>query len=163
MLPEVREKLLFTGAFLLVLGLGFFAGRLSGRVEHAETSEPIRQVSDISTAVPTINFTAADKGLLYGSSNGKELRIFVQDQIVEHKPDGSFFIDTGSIKQVALTGNNNSGGANEKYLFVASKNSSLYHPVGSSTANRIKAENKVYFLSREEAESKGFSPGSDVK
>ncbi|MFC1632722.1 hypothetical protein ACFL1U_01100 [Patescibacteria group bacterium] len=45
--------------------------------------------------------------------------------------------------------------------FVASKNSKLYHPVENcSFADRIKEENRVYFDSREEAESTGREPSS---
>lgn len=43
-------------------------------------------------------------------------------------------------------------------LFVASKNSDLYHYTECSTWQRIKPENQVWFSSREEAASAGYLP-----
>lgn len=46
----------------------------------------------------------------------------------------------------------------EGQQFVASKNSTLYHHVSCSTVSRIKAENRVWFASADEARSAGLSP-----
>ena len=48
-------------------------------------------------------------------------------------------------------------------LFVASKNSSVYHFPWCSGAQRIKEENKIYFSSREEAEKAGFRPAANCE
>ncbi len=47
--------------------------------------------------------------------------------------------------------------------FVASKNSTKYHPIDSGTAKRIKDENKVFFQTKAEAENAGFEAGASVK
>ncbi|NQU99696.1 MAG: hypothetical protein HQ538_03075 [Parcubacteria group bacterium] len=47
--------------------------------------------------------------------------------------------------------------------YVGSKNSDKYHPLDSGSAKRIKEENKVYFKSKEDAESKGYTAGASVK
>ncbi len=162
MTEERKEKLLLTGVVLLVLVIGFLAGRLSVKLDALSRDEPVQEVGQISETVPTIHFTSFQQGLLYGSHNEQEVRILVGGKMVENKPDGSFFIDTGSIKEVPLASNEN-GNNSVMYLFVASKNGKVFHPIGSSAANSIKAENKLYFESREEAEKAGLSAGSDVK
>lgn len=47
--------------------------------------------------------------------------------------------------------------------FVGSKNSNLYHHPDCPTAKRIKAENQVWFGSREEATAAGYSPSQCTK
>lgn len=45
-----------------------------------------------------------------------------------------------------------------KRMFVASKNSKIFHKADCSYAQKIKEENKVWFESPEEATNKGFGP-----
>ncbi len=45
--------------------------------------------------------------------------------------------------------------------YVASKNGSYYHFPWCSGAQKIKDENKVWFQTKEEAESRGFKPASN--
>jgi len=66
MQEDIKERLLWTGAFILVLALGFFAGRISVKIDQVSTVDPIKEVGEIATFVPTINFTSFDKGILYG-------------------------------------------------------------------------------------------------
>ena len=42
--------------------------------------------------------------------------------------------------------------------FTASKNGTKYYPIGCSSVNRIKIENRVYFSSVESAEKAGYEP-----
>jgi hypothetical protein len=49
-----------------------------------------------------------------------------------------------------------SGGA-----YVASKNGTKYYLLSCSGANRIKAENKVYFATKAEAEKSGLTPATN--
>ncbi len=46
------------------------------------------------------------------------------------------------------------------FKFVASKNGTKYYPIGCKSASRIKDENKVYFLTVEEAEGANLTPSS---
>ncbi|MEK7585260.1 MAG: hypothetical protein AAB455_02005 [Patescibacteria group bacterium] len=45
--------------------------------------------------------------------------------------------------------------------FVGSKNGTKYHYPWCSGAQRIKEENKVWFASKEEAATKGYTPASN--
>ena len=47
--------------------------------------------------------------------------------------------------------------------YVASMNSNKYHAPWCSGAQRIKEENKIWFNSKEEAESAGYTPASNCK
>lgn len=45
--------------------------------------------------------------------------------------------------------------------YMASKNGTKYYLPTCSSANRIKAENRVWFASREEAEAAGYAPAAN--
>lgn len=45
--------------------------------------------------------------------------------------------------------------------YVASKNGSKYYLVSCSSANRIKRGNKVYFVSKQDAEAAGYGPAAN--
>jgi methylphosphotriester-DNA--protein-cysteine methyltransferase len=47
--------------------------------------------------------------------------------------------------------------------YVASKTGKAYHLPWCSGARRIKDENKIWFTSKEEAESAGYAPASNCK
>ena len=52
---------------------------------------------------------------------------------------------------------------NKTGMFVASKNSKIYHLPDCNYAKQIKDENKIWFGSAKEAREKGYSPHSCVK
>ena len=47
---------------------------------------------------------------------------------------------------------------NKTGIFVASKNSKIYHKPDCKYVKRIKEENKIWFKSAKEAEDKGYTP-----
>ncbi len=49
---------------------------------------------------------------------------------------------------------------NKTEMFVASKNSKIYHLPDCKYVKRIKEENKIWFKSAKEAKEKGYSPHS---
>jgi len=51
---------------------------------------------------------------------------------------------------------------NKTGMFVASKNSNIYHSPDCQYAKRINNENKIFFNSAEEAKERGYSPHSCV-
>lgn len=68
-------------------------------------------------------------------------------------------IETNILK--AKAGDTDTGDA-FKQNFVGSKNSDKYHLPDCQWAKRIKKENQIWFSSRQEAENKGYSPGSCI-
>lgn len=53
--------------------------------------------------------------------------------------------------------------SSNKGMYVGSVNSDLYHDPSCPSASRIKEANQVWFASREEAESAGYSPSACTK
>lgn len=47
--------------------------------------------------------------------------------------------------------------------FVASRNGTKYYPTGCAGANRISAENKIWFASSESAAAAGYTPAANCK
>ena len=52
---------------------------------------------------------------------------------------------------------------NKTGMFVASKNSKIYHSPDCQYAKRINEKNKIFFKSAQEARERGYSPHSCVK
>ncbi len=46
------------------------------------------------------------------------------------------------------------------FSYTASKNGTRYYPIGCKSASRIKDENKVYFMTEEEAQDTGLTRAS---
>jgi len=44
----------------------------------------------------------------------------------------------------------------QEFSYVASSRGKYYYPINCSLANTLKEENKIYFKSKEEAESRGY-------
>jgi len=61
---------------------------------------------------------------------------------------------------VAAAGAPSSAKATEG-AYVASKNGTKYYLVSCSSANRIKAENRVYFVSSTQAQAAGYTPAAN--
>ncbi|MFA5925358.1 MAG: hypothetical protein WC831_00325 [Parcubacteria group bacterium] len=63
---------------------------------------------------------------------------------------------TASVSKTASEVKNKLTSENKKCAFVASKNSNKYHLSTCQFAQKIKAENRICFSSKEEAESRGY-------
>lgn len=67
----------------------------------------------------------------------------------------------GDSTQVSSTNSSNSSQVRKEGKFVASKNSNKYHLPTCIGARRIAEHNKIWFNSKEEAESLGYQPASN--
>lgn len=56
--------------------------------------------------------------------------------------------------------NSKSASEEKRGMFVASKNSKIFHKPDCPYAQKIKEENKIWFSSEKEAEDRGYSPDS---
>lgn len=66
-----------------------------------------------------------------------------------------------TIERKTAIGEN--GILNTEKLFVASKNGAKYYYPWCSGVSRIKEENKVWFSTKEEAETAGYAPAANCK
>jgi hypothetical protein len=67
------------------------------------------------------------------------------------------------IENTALIGDFSPENNNIKGNYVASKTGSKYHLPWCSGAQTIKEENKIWFETKEDAESRGYSPAKNCK
>lgn len=68
------------------------------------------------------------------------------------------------VKQSNISNiSNNSNNFNIKGKYIASKNGGSYHLPWCSGAQRIKEENKIWFQTKAEAESRGYKPAGNCE
>lgn len=65
------------------------------------------------------------------------------------------------VSNVGLNAVTEASEPSNKGQYVASKNSNKYHLPSCSGAKRISEANKIWFASREEAESRGYTPAGN--
>lgn len=146
--------------FLLAIGIGFVAGRISVKVDGLADVSAIRASGQASNILPTVTLRKIDNNAVTGSYRG-DVRIAGSTTTAEQR-GGEFSVP---LSDIASTAGATAGATalDTNYPYVASKNSEVFHAVSAPVAKRIKPENRVYFASREEAQKKGFRPGTDVK
>ena len=69
--------------------------------------------------------------------------------------------NTAAVAQAGASSAKATQAAQGSGAYVASKNGSKYYLVTCSSANRIKAENKVYFGSAQQAAAAGYTPAAN--
>ena len=118
-------------------------------------------------------FTGAFSGYFYFQEQDDRNSITIEDT----SQDCQNLFNENSIKKYTTPNNSNSPvqvkgeqnnlsntiSQNKTGMFVASKNSKIYHLPDCQYVKRIKDENKIFFKSAEEAREKGFSPHSCVE
>lgn len=125
----------------------------------------------------TVN-TTENEGVFVGNTennkfypfNSKEIGDIANDNIMwfdskeEAEEQGYILGQNKSTSTIKSEDSDRSSTNNaEKGKYVGSKNSDKYHALDSGPAKRIKEENKVYFKSKEDAESQGYEAGTSVK
>jgi len=70
------------------------------------------------------------------------------------------FAQTNYTPQSTFTDNPNDPAYNQLKFFVGSINSNIYHDINCRYVKKIKDSNRINFLSKEDAESKGYTPCS---
>lgn len=134
-LKNYQEKLLIFLGFILV----FFTGAFSGYFYFAEQS--------------------GDNIIIEEAS--QDCRDLFNTEVVNDCNSGN---NSDINSQAQIKGEQNNSDSiilqNKTGMFVASKNSKIYHLPDCNYAKKIKEENKIYFKSAEEAREKGFSPHS---
>lgn len=130
------------------------------KVDALSDSSTIRAGGQASEILPTVTLRSIGNNAVTGSYSG-DVRVMGSTTTAEQR-NGEF---TVSLSDIASVGGTTEGATalDTRYPYVASKNSEVYHVISASASSRIKPENRVYFTSKEEAEKKGFRPGTDVK
>ena len=138
-LKNNQEKLLLLLGFILVFSAGFFSGhfyfqeRDDGKYDII-IEDPDQSCKDLFNANPIKEY------IEFSNSNSN----------AQIKGEQSEISDNVNLQ-------------NKTGMFVASKNSKVYHLPDCQYAKRIKDENKIWFKSTKEAEETGYEPHSCVK
>jgi hypothetical protein len=137
-LKHNQEKLLLLSGFVLVLFAGFFSGYFYSQ-EQAEKQEIVIRELDQNC----LSLFSADS-MENSSSSDLNVKNALRAKIEQSR--------LGSVNL-----------QNKAEVFVASKNSKIYHRPDCKYAKRIKEENKIWFRSDEEAAEAGYKPHDCVK
>ncbi len=138
-LKNNQEKLILLLGFILVFSSGFFSGHFYFQEKDDSEYDIIIEDSD---------------------QNCKDL--FNANPIKEYI-ELSNSNSSARIKGEQSETDNNMNLQNKTGMFVASKNSKVYHSSNCQYVKRIKDENKIWFKSAKEAEKMGYEPHSCVK
>ncbi|MCK5122797.1 MAG: hypothetical protein KAQ87_01450 [Candidatus Pacebacteria bacterium] len=135
-----QEKFLMFLGFMLV----FFTGAFSGYFYFQEQD---------------------DKNSITIEDASQDCQNLFNENSVNKYIESNFDSNTNSSTQVKGEQNNlnNTVLQNKTGMFVASKNSKIYHLPNCQYVKRIKEENKIFFKSAEEARERGYSPHSCVE
>jgi hypothetical protein len=123
--------------------------------KNAETIGRLR----ILTALLLVGVIAFEAGLLQGKMRQEAPLVLSIPALAEEIPmESSEAVVVKGVSgapkgELVVAGNEKSN-----CVFVGSKNSDKYHLPSCSAAKRIKAENRVCFASKEEAEKRGYVP-----
>ena len=137
-LKNNQEKLLLSLGFIFV----FFTGVFSGYFYFQE--------QDDRNSI-TIEDTSQDCQDLFNQNSVKKYI------------DSNSNSNSSSQVKGEQNNSNNSIPQNKTGMFVASKNSKIYHSPDCQYVKRIKEENKIFFKSAKEAREKGYGPHSCVE
>ena len=136
-LKNNQEKLLLLLGFILVFSAGFSSGYF------------FLQEQDNNEYNITIEEPSQDCKNLF---NAEPIREYI---ISDFNSSGQIKGEQSKTDSVNLQ--------NKTGMFVASKNSKIYHLPDCNYAKRIKDENKIWFKSEKEAGERGYSPHSCVE
>ncbi len=139
-LKDNQEKLFLMLGFFLALSAGFFAGYFYSQ-DRIESQKIVIERPDQNCKNLFNNDVVSDSSPVKNESN-----------LVSNGADFSQTKETKDSSSGKINLQNKTG------MFVASKNSAIYHKPDCKYVKQIKEENKVWFGSAEEAEKAGFKP-----
>ncbi len=124
------------------------AGYVSGRAISVKPN-PLRIVPEIRLTTPTVQIDGIRNGLLHGRIRGSARVIFGDSVLTQ---SGVFAIDATTLLRNTIE-----VVVPSEAQYVASQKGKKYYPVFSAGGSRIVPQNRVYFRTKQEAESAGFS------
>lgn len=133
-LKNNQEKLLLVLGFILVLCAGFFSGYFysQSQIEKRKiiVEKPDQSCKNLFNLADSVNNNPISN--------------------LNVSPSPQTGVEQNAPKEMNLQ--------KKTGMFVASKNSTIYHKPDCKYVKRIKEENKVWFKSAEEAEKAGYKP-----
>ncbi len=141
-IKDNQEKIVLLAGFLLVLSAGFFAGYFYSK-EQIDSKGVVIENPD-QDCQNLFDLKTANNNLSSSSSSN---------------PDSNSSLSAVSSSQVKgeQEKSENTVLQNKTGMFVASKNSKIYHRPDCKYVNSIKEENKIFFKSVQEAQDRGYT------
>ncbi len=145
-IKDNQEKIFLAIGFILVLSAGFSAGYFYSK-EQIDSKSVVIENPDQSCQ-NLFNLKTASDNLTSDLNAGSDSNL---GAVSSAQSEG------GQEKSENTVSQNKTG------MFVASKNSKIYHSPDCKYVNSIKEENKIWFQSAEEAQKAGYAPHDCVK
>ncbi len=137
-IKDNQEKIVLFAGFLLVLSAGFSAGYFYSK-EQIDSKSLIIENPD-RDCKNLFDLKVAGDNLSSSPNSNSDLGAISSAQVKEEEKKSE-----NAVLQ------------NKTGMFVASKNSKIYHRPDCKYVNSIKEENKIWFQSAEEAEKAGYT------
>jgi len=141
-IKDNQEKIILLAGFLLVLSAGFFAGYFYSKEQIDNNSivienpdQDCKNLFDLKVASDDLN-----SSLIFNPNSNSSL-----SAVSSAQAEGGQEKSAGAVSQ------------NKTGMFVASKNSKIYHRPDCKYVNSIKEENKIWFQSAKEAQDRGYT------
>lgn len=147
-----NEKAYGVALILAIASASFGAGRVSNLVS-GDTNAPITHSASASMATEEQNPTAKVEQVITPKAKSSS------DVVPESKGETKAETETAPKSMVTAPAQ----ATDSRGVYVGSKNGTKYHLPWCSGAKNIKEENKIWFGSKEDAASKGYSPASNCK
>jgi hypothetical protein len=149
------KKIIFIFGTISVLCLGIFVGIILENFRQSEQKiQNFSQIEISEKKTPVLRFSQIENGKIFGKIESGEVRIFVKNKesfILNNSEFSEFSMDIREIlpmlKEIPHPKNTK---------FVASKRGKKFYPLDSPRAFLVTPKNRIFFVSKEEAEKKGF-------
>ncbi len=148
-IKDNQEKIFLLAGFLLVLSAGFFAGYFYSK-EQIDSKSVVIENPD-QDCKNLFDSKTANNNLNSSSSSNSDPNSILGSVSPTQQAEGEREKSAGAVSQ------------NKTGMFVASKNSKIYHRPDCKYVNSIKEENKIWFQSAEEAQKAGYTAHNCVK
>ena len=135
--------------------LGIFGGMIAEKLLNSEQkAEDILVFEKAEETVPILSLETIENGVLHGKVEGGQVRIIQNTKEVQVLLDGTFSFDVeGILPSLKILPHPKDA------QFVASKRGKRYWALDTPQAFLLSKKNRIFFITREEAEKKGFKRG----
>lgn len=151
----MKKLLAYVQLALLLIIAGFFGayvGFLLGEHQAREASSEML-IGDFSEEISLLKLDTIENGVATGTLEGLEMRLVIGDEEVV-----SIFPGAVEIPLVHILPNLETIPSPEGSAFVASKNGKYYYPLDAPEAAMLSVDNRIFFVTEEEAWEKGYQP-----
>lgn len=138
-------------AAVAIFSLGFLAGDIAEKLQIAKAPDIVLAGKNLGETVPVFTVSEVSKSGIKGIATGGEMRLVAGEEISVSTGSGEIFLPLaqGQWRDVSIV-------IPDGARFVASKKGKKVYPVESKSAEKLSAENRIYFSTKEEAKQAGY-------